>query len=363
MDLAHLATAALGIGLALAIVTSWRRRTRLELRHRILELIGAATRRGLPLAPALRRLGEATADPRGGSLRELADRLEAGEPFAAACDATLPRDTLPAETLAMIRATEGTAAMPGALARLAPSVDPTRDAHARVAVALAYPTLLALALIGTYATTRILLDELPRSATGSGGMAVFGEHVAAIMLWAGLGIVIAVQCTGLRGRMAGALPAAVRCLPGFRRILWIHGASQVLRTAAALSAAALPLGEILRRAAHTTSDRQLHRAVLRAARAADEGRAPAEVWQQSGLPEFAIAFASAGSGTAPAEFARRLHRAASACDRRVERGVTRAIAVLQPAAIAVFGVLIAIHFATVIQHVQWSRSFAGGSPW
>lgn len=364
MDFVHIATLVLGAGLVWVVATSIRRRWRLELRARVFELVGAAARRGLPLGPAIRRMADGTPGSNGLALRQLADRLDAGEPFAASFEAALPAGTLPAEVIATIRASEGTSALQDTLENLARSADQIQRAQERIATALAYPSLLAVALIGTYAMTDRLLSQLPEGAGSPGGVAVVGTYVAAIVMWSALALALASQSSGLRGRLHDALVAVARRIPGLGKALYLDASSRVLRVAAALSAAGLPLGEILRRAANATCHVTVRDGILDAARSADGGMPADQVWRRSGLPEFAVEFASLATRAEPAEIARRLRQAAQACDRRVHRGVSRAIAAIQPAAIAVFGVLIALHFAMVVEHVQNSRMMTpGGAPW
>jgi type II secretory pathway component PulF len=364
MDLVQLATLALGAGFVAVVLSSLRQRRTLEFRARLFELIGTAARRGLPLAPVLRRMGESTAGGPGRALRVLAARLDEGEPLGEALEESLPAGTVPAELLATIHSAEGTAALQPVLRELAENAAGVQRAQDRLVTALAYPSLLAVGLIGTYATTESLLDELPAGFGPDGSATAIATHVLAILLWTALTVALLAQSNALHGRVRDLVVRLARRTPGCRELLRIEAASRVLRVAGALSSTGLPLGDILRRAAHATRHGGIRHGMLQAARAADEGGTPAEVWARSGLPDFAIAFASLAVGAAPAEVGRRLCGASLACERRVARGLARTLGLVQPVAIAVLGALVALHFGLVIEHVQSAQFMStGDAPW
>lgn len=364
MDAVRFSTLLLGVALFWILATAARRRDRLELRARIFEVVGAATRRGLALAPVLQRMGDALGPRKGASLRDLAQRLDSGESFGPAIERALPKGTLPPEVLSTILAADGTPALQELLANLASSTSYAQRAQDRIATALAYPTLLAVALLGTYVTTQSMLDELPAKVLETGPTSTLLSNLLAVVLWGGLGIAVVARFGGQGGVVYRFIHRQFRSLPAIGRLFRLEAAARVLRVAAGLSAAGLPLGEILRRAAHATRDVDVRSGILHAARCADEGMPPVEVWRHTRLPEFAVAFASLATGGGPLAVAERLRNAAFACERRMDRGVSRLLAWVQPATIALFGVLIAMHFAMVIQHMESSRLLnPGGTPW
>ncbi len=358
----------LSLALLWLMMLAIRRSGHSEIRARILEVIATAARRGLALAPAVERLARAQTGANGRMLQALADRLANGSPIGTALEETLPSRMVPAHVLATLRSVEGTPGMRPALAGLAESKERVLRIHDRVSMALAYPSLLAVMMIGLYITTETLLGTDAQAAARE-TQARPGTEVAAggaaIVLWAALAFAFAVYLAGARGRMHDLLQQAIERIPPLRRLLHTAGCARMLRTAANLTSSGVPLATVLERAAPSSGVPSLVASARRAATLAAEGTAPSDVWQTSGLPPFASAIVSLSAGSSPRHLARRMRSAAATCDRRVERVVDRAVSVLQPATVLFFGGLIAIHFATVFARIDAARLAAtnGALPW
>lgn len=341
------------LALVLLLASSTRRRSQRDLRVRIFEIVAAAARRGVPIAPAIRRMAESERGGNRESMTNFAIRLDSGESVGAALAAAMPAGIVPRDVLAAVRATEGTSAQRATLESLAGSGDQMQDSRDQLSMALAYPALLAVSLVGVHATTGSLFDTFATAGPGlAGGMSAIVVHLVALVLWTILGFAIVGNVSTVRGRVSQFFARLALHLPILGRIVHVAASARILRAAASLAAAGLPLGELLRRSARATAIVDLRRSVADAGDLADQGASSDQVWHSTGLPDFAIALAELASGADPHEVGRRLRAAASACDRRVDRSVHRSLAILQPTLIAFFGALIAAQFAMVFDKLQ-----------
>ena len=103
------------VALVLLVASSVRRRSHRELRARLFEMIAAAARRGVPIAPSIQRMADAERGMTRESLRAFAVRLDSGESIGSALAASMPGGTVPPDVLAAVGATEGTRGQRGTL--------------------------------------------------------------------------------------------------------------------------------------------------------------------------------------------------------------------------------------------------------
>lgn len=349
---------------------SMRSRSHSELRAKVLEVVAAAARRDLPLAPALERMAKGARGKARHTLEQLSSRLRDGVPVWQALDESLPHRSLPVYLIDTLRSVEGTAGLRPALASLAIAKERALRVRDRLSMALAYPSLLAVMLVGLFVTTETLLDQdaLAAEATGvagDGGTAL-SESAAegsALLLCGALAVALLSYVAGSRSQLRSLLDHFANWLPWTRRLGREAATGRMLRIAAHLTRAEVPLGAMLRRVAPATGKAELEISARAAADAADAGAPVEEVWRTCGLPNHAAVRLSVCPHGHPGQLADRMLAAADACDRRVERSVERAIGIVQPAALLFFGALIAMHFASVISVVDSQRYAQGGLPW
>lgn len=350
------------VALVLLLAGSTRRRGQRDLRSRLFEIVAAAARRGVPIAPAIRRMAEAERGRNREALATFATRLDSGESVGTALAASMPAGIVPRDVLAAVRSTEGTKAQRATLESLVNPDEPMQNSRDQFSMALAYPALLAVSLVGVHVTTGSLFDTFALSGPGfASNMSAVVVHLVALVLWTLLGFAIVGNVSMVRGRVSRFVAWLSTRLPFFGTIVYVAASARVLRATAALASAGLPLGEILRRGSRATGIVELRRSVAAAGDRADQGASSDEVWHATGLPDQAIALAELAAGADPQEVGRRLRAAANACERRVDRGLHRTLAILQPALIAFFGALIAAQFAMVFDKLQ--NLSVGNSGW
>ena len=351
------------VALFILVSGSLRRRSQRELRSRVFEIIAAAVRRSVPIAPAIQRMADGESGRHRDALAQLARRLDSGESVGAAMAASLPAGTIPRDVLATIRATEGTHAQRATLQSLAGNEDRVQTAQDQLSMALAYPALLAVSLVGVQATTGSLFDSFASMNTTrfAGGISSVAVHLVALGLWTMLGLALVGNVATVRSRANRLMAVIAQKLPFVGRIVFVAASARVLRAASALAGAGLPLGELLRRSSRATGLVELRRSISAAGDFSDQGANADETWRRTGLPDFAIALAELAAAAEPHEVGRRLGLAAAACDRRVDRSVHRSLALLQPAVIVVIGALIASQFAMVFDRLGTFQS--GGNGW
>ncbi|MFO1054294.1 MAG: type II secretion system F family protein [Planctomycetota bacterium] len=350
------------IALIVLVGSSLRRRSQRELRSRIFEIVAAAVRRAVPISPAIRRMAQSESGLAKQSLEEFAERLDAGESVGTALASSLPAGTIPRDVLAAIRSTEGTPAHRRTLIALAGSEDRVQSAQDKLSMALAYPALLAVSLVGVQASTGSLFDAFRNAGPGvQVGLSSIAVHLVALGLWTMLGFAIVGNLSSVRSRANRLMAMIAARLPFIGPIYTTAASARVLRAASALAAGGMPFGEMLRRASRATGMIRLRREVAAAADHADTGASSDDVWHRTGLPDYAVALAELAVGSDPHEIGRRLQVAAEACDRRVDRSVHRALGLLQPAVIVVIGALIASQFAMVFDRLQ--NFHGGGHAW
>ncbi|MBK8976341.1 MAG: type II secretion system F family protein [Planctomycetes bacterium] len=345
---------------------SLRRNGHQELRAKILEVVGAAARRELPLGPIIERMARTARGDARRALSRLATLLQDGTPIAQALDEALPPRTLPAHLLRTLQSVEGTSGLRHTLVSLSGQRgNGGLRIWDRLSLALAYPSLLAVMLAGLYVTTESLTgqDALAAGARQTADASGAVAQGAALALCGALAVALLGYLAGSRGALHAALDRLIALLPGSRRLAVESAAGRLLRTAAHLTGSRVPLGTLLRRAAPAAGHVDLERSALDAAEAADEGETPEEVWHRTGIPTHAAALIALTTSGDPRQLASRMHTAAAACERRVERSVDRLVSLIQPLAVVFFGSLIAIHFATVFARLEAARAAVGGMPW
>ncbi|MGE0144856.1 MAG: type II secretion system F family protein [Planctomycetota bacterium] len=340
------------IALVVLLHSSMRRRTQRELRSRVFEIIAAAVRRSVPIAPAILRMAESERGALRVALTDLGRRLDGGESVGSALASSMPGGTIPRDVLAAIRSTEGTAAQRLTLEALAGTEDRVQSSQDQLSMALAYPALLAVSLVGVQATTGSLFETFRNSGPGfQAGVTSIAGHLVALGLWTLLGFALVGNVATVRSRAHRLFSGFAQRLPYVGKMVYTAASARVLRASAALAGAGMPLGELLRRSARATGLSDLRKTVADAGDMANTGAMPEEVWHRTNLPDYAVAMAELSIAADPPEMARRLRLAATACDRRVERMTHRLLGIIQPTVIVVIGALIASQFAMVFERL------------
>lgn len=344
--------------LTVAVLALWfvrhglRLRRRVEFERNLLELLHLATRREHALAPLLRRAAIDADTTEQKWFERIATELENGSALHEALSAGA-RKCIAADVLAAIASAEGTAQLPNVLADLARRRDRSNALRYQVLLAASYPALLSLLLVCLGA-----FWAMAGGGPGASGLRRF--DVAPWAMW------IATICTGTWLLLAfgwgtrswtRTLAVIGRNLPWLGSRLRLLPAARAMRTCASLVASGASLPTALHQSAHVSADPRSERHLHHAAELADSGSPTEEVWQQSGLPAFAIARLACGS-TSREQLASHLTELAEQCDLRCSDSIQRATAVLQPIVVLGFGVVVALQFSDLFTWIDGFREQA-----
>ena len=344
---------AAGLLVMLFAAARFRRRRRQELRQRLLEVMSLAAVRELPL-PALvqRTLKEHRGRDRR-ALRSVHRILEGGEPVSRAL-AGAGRCYFPSHILGAVRSAESCGRLAPVLASLASNETAALSMRHRAQMTLAYPLLLALALLliggaTTHGAIGELREHVEMSLAGAGGF-----DIGRWSVWAGPiagGLVFAIVLLTFVLRPLGVLPGAV-----------LLGGARVLRCAAPLASAGVSLHEIFRRAAPAAGQRRVERAVAGAAGRLEEGEDPAEVWGALPLPAFVRERAGLGSRLSPARYGVLLEDLSLECARRHAATIERWLRWAGPILILLLGVAVLLQYGALMKALDLARESVW-KPW
>jgi type II secretory pathway component PulF len=319
----------------MVVVRVFRARRRIETRSRLLELLSRATRRGLSLVPLLERASREERGHRGGLVRDLAARIDAGESLGEAMRHA-GRRLAPFHVSAAISAAEGSARLPETLGSLAESDHLELGRRHRLGLIFLYPALILLVL----ASNRGLgvLQEV------SAALEVPGPSMDARMWCLAISVAIAA------GILLTVILRWVGCMPGGRLL----ASGRLLRGLSTLLAAGVPLGDAMRRAGGASGSALMSWRARRAAAALDAGGSASEMWRRTGLSRVATTRLAAEDGR---HLAATLVETARICDRRHEDRAERSLHLIYPTVLLVAGALVAVEFAGIFRllgHAQRS---------
>jgi general secretion pathway protein F len=288
--------------------------------------------------------GLQTAVTRGESLSEAAGRVEA-----------LPRAYAP-----LLAAAEASGSMAATFARLADDLEARSQLRARVRAALVYPTLLALA--STVGTLIILVVVVPRFAdliAGAGGtvpastrlliglsalLSRFGWLLAIAVILAGTAVRQSLQ-DGSRRRRWHAARLRWPLVGRFERE---QAAAGYLSTLAVALESGVPLLRAMSLARGTVGNDALAERLAGAEAVVRDGGSVSQALAGS-LPPLATRLLEAGEqGGALAPLAR---RAAKAASDQVQRVITSAVALIEPAMILGFGGVVGFVALALLQAI------------
>ncbi|MHC4954086.1 MAG: type II secretion system F family protein [Planctomycetota bacterium] len=140
---------AIFLGVGLVGMAIWVRlfvvRNRVEFRARLCEVLAAAVKRELPLATLVERTRADYRGERGRALMRLQRALDEGRSLPDALRLA-GRRFFPRQSVAVLEAADGSAALPGALRAVSVASERRLDLRHRGLVALAYPAVLMLIL-------------------------------------------------------------------------------------------------------------------------------------------------------------------------------------------------------------------------
>lgn len=311
--------------------------------------IAALLAAGLPIARALEIAARAAPPTFGPVLHDVRARIERGEHVASAL-AAHPA-VFSATAVGVIRAGERAGDLDGAFHRLATQLERADALRARLASALIYPAVLAVA--GGTAVLVLLLFVLPRFAALLSDTGLPLPRSTAALLatatflraqWMALALTVAAALaagawlyTAPRGRRLGARALlAVPLVGAFRRDLL---AATAARTLGVLLRGGAPLPSALDDAADSASDPLLADA-LRGARARlVAGSTLHAALQGDGL--FSDIFVTlVATGEDAGRLVDFLERAADFFEQRTDRGAQRLVALAEPAMIIAFGTVV-----------------------
>lgn len=357
----HLALILTGAAIAVAglsFLLAFLARRRAELRLRILEILGSATRRGLPLPGLFERAAEDHVGRRRQLFLDIADSLRHGTSLSEALEAS-PL-AFPAHAIATLRASEGSSELPATLDSLSQGSARALEAGHRLSLAAIYPVLLCVVMVAVMKTLALLPSPLANrlwdpSDLREGllaGMSVIGYLLAALLLSTFL--VPTTEWRPARLRRLGAwlrdlLPPSLH--PG--RLLECE---RLLRALAALVHAGVPLPEAFRRAAPAAGSRRAAKAARRAALHLDSGIPVAKIWASAGLPKQVVTLAAAAATPRPAELAGTLRFLADRCAERFQARFDRVLACIYPSALLLFGTVLAYHFYLLMAALDEQRT-------
>ena len=288
--------------------------------------------------------GLQTAVTRGESLSEAAARVEA-----------LPRAYAP-----LLAAAEVSGSMAATFVRLADDLEARSQLRARVRAALVYPTLLALA--STVGTLVILVVVVPRFAdliAGAGGtvpastrlliglsalLSRFGWLLAIAVILAGTAVRQSLQ-DGSRRRRWHATRLGWPLVGRFERE---QAAAGYLSTLAVALESGVPLLRAMSLARGTVGNDALAERLAGAEAVVRDGGSVSQALVGS-LPPLATRLLEAGEqGGALAPLAR---RAATAASEQVQRVITSAVALIEPAMILGFGGVVGFVALALLQAI------------
>jgi type II secretory pathway component PulF len=323
---------------------------------------------GIPLDRALAFTGDDTADAAlGAALAQVRRDVEAGASLAVALERH-PRLFSPV-VVAMVMAGEESGALDQVVARLADHLEEARELRAQLRTALLYPSLMGVAAGGGIAV--LLLFVVPRFVTmiaEVGGTLPLSTR----LLVAASGLVVGWWWLWLLVLAVGGYAARRWVQDPAHRVRWhawrlgvpvagelerSYAAARFLRTLGILLGSGMPAVSAIRTAATAVSNAALARLLGEGAAAVSRGeRVSAAVG--GALPTLAVQLLAAGeeSGTLDALAL----RAADTYDAEVRRATRALVALVEPATILLFGVIVGFIALAMLQAVYGVNGAGAG---
>jgi len=338
------------------------------LRHQVLELATAAVQRGRPIADLLQRAAEGQPKKVRRVLHDIAEELDAGLALSEAL-ATAP-DHFPQSLREAIAAAEGGPELGATLEGLAATAAAALTAGHRRHLALAYPAVLALALLACVEATGPAIAAMGRArgafvpadwsawvsyfAPSQWGLGGRGGAVALCLIVLGYFWMATVPARTRRGQRCLAMvrdavaPWTTALSAGQRR----RQRAAFLSTLAAQVRTGQPLDRALDLGAAVLVGAARRRAATAAA-AVREGRCPRSVdtWRAAGFGLPVAIRAAAASGRDPERLAAVLTDAAALEERNLHAANERMLQWIPIAAVLTFGCLVAGQFAQLFTEI------------
>lgn len=361
----------IAISLVIAVPASIYARRRIELRVRILEVLAATVRRGLPLGQALAAASYEFEGGRQWTVRRVLAGLADGYPLGRALARGAGR-YFPHHVIAAIRAAEGDGDLAGTLEAAARTGLEGLALRHRVTLALLYP----IGLLGGVSILSALMDRaygwvayVHRSPPlGALWMAEMAGRVSLVgvaffvAIWAVGRLSVLARVAVLEGvppkivllpsaPLARLVDRVLLAIPVLRTFALLASAERLLHALAPLVRGGVPLERALRRCAPASGNAGVASSAEVAARAIEEGGDPAAAIGAIRLPAFAAARAAAAAGGGRDRFAAGLAAIAAECRERFRARGEALASMIYPVGIALAAVLIAaelrVHLAVV----------------
>lgn len=330
------------------------RRDVLELTRALAALLGA----GLPLSHVLRTAVHIVPERVHIVLDDLRARTARGESLAASL-AAHPGEFSPMYR-GVVRAGERGGDLAGAFSALSQQLETEDRLHARLVAASIYPLLLAVG--GIITCSVLVLVVLPRFAELlAGAQAALPRSTATLLAIAaalrraspilGLLAIVAIIAAPLVRRSARARDAWSRTLvrlPIVGQLRRYTLAARFSRLTSVLLVGGAPLLQALDDVIASVADPVARAAVVRIRDRVHDGSALHRAVGEGSLfpPILARLIAVGEESGRLADF---LERAAEFCDERAERALQRVVALIEPAMILLFGILIAFVALSLLQ--------------
>ena len=301
---------------------AWLLRGRLEFRLRLLQLLGLACERGQPVTPLIAAAEREHTGGRRRALTALRTALESGDSLAAALG-TAGRPWFDADVVHSVEAAEGTGRIGATLTALADEHALELHARHRLGLALLYPTLLVLLVVGLHGYVQTMLGWAIRAPTA--------DSFAA--LWLGVGAVVA--------WVLSKLLRTYDLWPGARAL----ASARLLRLTSILAGAGVRVPDALRRAARACRRRSVRDAAGEIADRLEAGERSSDTWQPLGLPPaLTLRMGALDSRPVTEALTDLTHRLALRARQRRERFLRW----LQPASILLVAAIVLFEYSVLI---------------
>jgi general secretion pathway protein F len=318
---------------------------------------------GVPLEKAIRAM-MASADPRvRAALETVVDGLVRGEPLHRCLDAT---DAMPESVIAMARAGERAGRLDEALGEIADYLEYECDVREGVLRAITYPCILLAAGCGSMAI--LVLVVLPRFANL---LAELGQQLPPaahlllqagtvfrrslpVLLPLGLGLVPALHRGTRTGAGRRAWHAVLQRLPVIGGVRRGFASARALRAIGGAVAAGMSMAAALDLARDAASDAVTSASLGRAALRVEAGQSLSAALHQEGDLE-PVALQLLAVGETSGRVAPMALQASALVRRAAERRLHAMTTMLEPLLILVFGGLVAVLAAVLLQAVYGLR--------
>ncbi len=324
------------------LIHACRAHSQLEFRIQLLEVLSAAVRQRLPLAPLLEQSALDLPKRRRRTVLNVAAALREGAALDEALAAEAAR-YFPEHVTQAIRTGAGTARLATMLDLLAGDLGRTMSARHRLVMALLYPAVVGGLLV--FVASDWLATKLHPSLNDveSGNLPDWSMPLA-LVVWATVTLLLLLHALSThenrrRPDLAGKILSAL--LPPLRRARRLLHGERLLRGMAILIQAGVPLPRAMRACAPSLGDARAEQQTLDAAWNMECGQ-PAELaLARTPLPAFAAVRAAAAVRADPQTVAERLRALAAECASRGRAIHDRTIGLVNPVALALVGLALA----------------------